>query len=369
MRAIWCERVLQFRTASIIIVVPDDVSPSGPVLRLIDANANRAREGLRVVEDYARFILNHEPLTRDIKNIRHDLAQILGPVSPEAILHRDTLGDVGTTIKTPAEHSRTDLADVVTAAAKRTGEALRAIEEFLKTIAPPDASKVEALRYRFYDIERQIALGLRPQTQFANVKLYVLITESACKRPWLETAELAIRGGADCLQLREKDLSGSELLRRAEQLKNLCRKSAVPCIINDRADIALAAGADGVHLGQDDIPISAARRILGNRAIIGISTHNIDQARRAVADGADYIGVGPIFKSYTKSCDFLPGLEYAAAAAREIAVPKIGIAGIGPQNVDKVMAVGLKAIAVTAAVTGASDPAAAARELKAKLLM
>jgi thiamine-phosphate pyrophosphorylase len=306
-------------------------------------------------------------LSAEIKNIRHELVAVLVPILPEAIIHRDTPGDVGTSIKTTSERSRSNIADVVIAAGKRTGEALRAIEEFLKTIAPGNASKIESLRYRFYDIERQIALSLRPRELSDNVKLYVLITESCCKRPWLETAELAIRGGADCLQLREKDLSASEFLSRARQLVTLCRKSRVLCIVNDGADVALASGADGVHLGQGDLPASAARRILGNHAVIGVSTHNIDQARQAVVDGADYIGVGPIFKSPTKPRDFLPGLEYAAIAAREIAIPKVAIAGITPENVDKVVATGLRAIAVTSAITGAPDPEAAARELKVKL--
>jgi thiamine-phosphate pyrophosphorylase len=148
----------------------------------------------------------------------------------------------------------------------------------------------------------------------------------------------------------------------------ICRLSGVLCIINNRPDIALAAGADGVHVGQNDLPASVARRILGAEKIIGVSTHNIDQARQAVTDGADYIGVGPVFKSSTKPRDFLSGLEYAAATAREIAIPKIAIAGIGPQNVDQVRLTGISAIAVTAAVTGQDDVAAAARELKKLLL-
>jgi thiamine-phosphate pyrophosphorylase len=106
---------------------------------------------------------------------------------------------------------------------------------------------------------------------------------------------------------------------------------------------------------------------MGNRKILGISTHNLDQAHRAATDGADYIGVGPIFKSATKPRDFIAGLEYASAAAREIALPKVGISGIGPENVDKVLAAGIGAVAVTAAVTGAADVVAAAREIKDRL--
>jgi thiamine-phosphate pyrophosphorylase len=349
-------------------IIPKTMPPTPQTLRLLDANANRAREALRVLEDCARFILNDEPLTADLKNLRHELTQILRPILPEALLHRDTPGDVGTAISTPAEQSRADIPDVAAAAAKRAGEALRALEEFSKTFDPAAAAKIESLRYRLYTLEQRLSLALRPRARFADVRLYVLITESACKLPWEKTAELAIEGGADCLQLRENELSDSEFLTRAIPLVKICRRSGILCIINNRPDIALAAGADGVHLGQQDISAPDARRLIGNSKIIGVSTHNLDQARRAVADGADYIGVGPIFKSPTKPRDFLPGLEYAAAVVREIAIPKIAIAGITPQNVDKVRAVGISAVAVTAAVTGCEDVAAAARELK-KMLM
>jgi thiamine-phosphate pyrophosphorylase len=202
--------------------------------------------------------------------------------------------------------------------------------------------------------------------RFAGVKLYVLISESACKIPWLEAAEAAIDGGADCLQLREKALGERELLERARQLSELCHRRGALCIINDRPDIAVLAGADGVHLGQDDLPAPLARRIVGNRAIIGISTHNLDQARAAVLDGADYIGIGPIYKSPTKPRDFVAGLEYAAAVA-PLAIPKVAIAGIGLENVDEVLAAGIGAIAVTAAVLGCQDVRQAARRLKEKL--
>ncbi|MGD0541016.1 MAG: thiamine phosphate synthase [Tepidisphaeraceae bacterium] len=340
---------------------------SGDILRLIDANANRGREALRVLEDYARFVLESPDLCADIKALRHELSQTLRPWLDEAIIHRDTPGDVGTGNKTNSEQRRSDLAAVVVAAGKRAGEAMRAIEEFLKTASAADAAKIESLRYRFYDIEQRIVLTLRPDHRLQALRLYVLITESACKRPWLEAAELAIEGGADCLQLREKNLADGELLARATQLAQLCRKHDVLCIINDRPDIAVISGADGVHLGQEDMPLPKARRIVGNRKIIGLSTHNLPQARRAVTDGADYIGVGPVFKSATKPRDFVAGLEYAAAVG-PIAIPKVAIAGIGLENVDQVLAAGISAVAVTAAVTGSDDVAGAARELKKKLM-
>jgi thiamine-phosphate pyrophosphorylase len=343
--------------------------PDGRVLRLLDANANRAREALRVIEDYCRFVLDDRGTSAELKAIRHDLAAATSPFVSEAILHRDTPGDVGTDIKTDAECKREDLAAVVVAAGKRLGEALRAIEEFLKTTSPSDAAKVQHLRYRFYDVEHTLTFALRPAAcGFANVRLYVLITESLCPHPWLETAEQAILGGADCLQLREKNLEGAELLRRARLLVELCRRHKIPCIINDRPDVALLSGADGVHLGQADLPPREVRKLLGREKLIGVSTHTLDQAKQAVRDGADYVGVGPMFRSSTKPRDFVAGPGLARQVADALPdVPAVAIAGITASNVDEVLATGVRAVAVTSAVVSAPDVRTAARELKLKL--
>jgi thiamine-phosphate pyrophosphorylase len=340
---------------------------NGAVLRLLDANANRAREGLRVVEDFARFVLDDRELSAALKGIRHGLAGILGPLLGEAILHRDTPGDVGTANKTQAEQQREDVAEVVTAAGKRLGEALRAIEEYLKTISATDAARVERLRYRFYDIEQRIARTLCPADRFADVRLYVLITERCCRRDWLEAAEEALIGGADCLQLREKELESGELLRRARRLVELCHRYDRLCIINDRVDIAILSDADGVHVGQDDLPAVEARKLIGHGKILGVSTHRLDQAKRALLDGADYVGVGPIFPSATKPRDFIAGLEFVRQVASEIRLPSVAIAGITAGNVDEVIGTGVRAIAVTAAVLDCDDPRAAAAELKGQL--
>jgi thiamine-phosphate pyrophosphorylase len=339
-------------------------------LRILDANLNRAREALRVIEDYARFALDDRPLCAQLKQLRHELVNTTLTFAGDAILHRDTPGDVGTTNKTESEQSRDDIAHVVIAAGKRLGEALRTIEEYLKTEDPSTASKVESIRYRFYDIERQLAFTFRSVAcGFASVRLYVLITESQCKRSWMEAATEAIEGGADCLQLREKSLESGEFLRRAKRFVQLCRAHKVISIINDRADIALASGADGVHIGQDDLPAHDARKLLGTGKLIGVSTHNIDQAKQAVLDGADYIGVGPVFRSSTKPRDFLPGLDYARQVAQELGdrIPAVAIAGITEANVDEVLATGIRAVAVTAAVIGCDDVKGAAARLKQKL--
>ena len=338
------------------------------VMRLLDANFNRAREALRVIEDYARFILNDGPTCADLKQLRHDLTDATRDIVGEAILHRDTPGDVGTANKTDTEQVREDLEHVVTASGKRLGEALRAIEEYLKTIDPAAGSKVESIRYRFYEIESRLARTLHPAAcVFADVRLYVLITEDLCKRPWRQMIEQAIAGGADCLQLREKNWDSSEFLAHAREFVALCRQHNVISIINDRPDIAILAGADGVHVGQDDLPPREVRKLIGSRRIVGVSTHSIEQARQAVLDGADYIGVGPVFRSETKPRDFLPGLDFARQVAAEIRIPAVAIAGISAQNVDEVLATGIRAVAVSSAVIGCDDPAGAARKLKDRL--
>jgi thiamine-phosphate pyrophosphorylase len=335
--------------------------PAG--LRLLDANANRAREALRLAEDFARFALDDDQLCGTLKAIRHDLVQAL-PDAVELAAHRDTPGDVGTRLSTQTERRRIDLGHAVVAACKRFGEAARVIEEVLKTADATAAGAVERARYRFYEAERRLLQTLRPRARFAGVRVYVLITESACLGDWRRTAERAVAGGAQVLQLREPDLPAGELLRRAMILRDLCRDTGRLLIVNDRPDVAVLARADGVHVGQDDLPAADARRIVGPRGIVGVSTHEVRQVKQAHLDGADYVGVGPVFPSPTKPRDFLPGLTFAKEAAMLDLLPTVAIAGITPTNAGEVWATGVTAVAVTAAVTLAEDPAAAVAALR-----
>ncbi|MDB5325969.1 MAG: thiamine-phosphate pyrophosphorylase, partial [Phycisphaerales bacterium] len=215
-----------------------------------------------------------------------------------------------------------------------------------------------------YDLERLILLTLTPgRERMAGIPLHVLVTESLCHKPWLETAELALEGGAGCLQLREKAMEGGHLLKRATALVALCRRYGAVCIINDRPDVAILSGADGVHVGQGDLPAIAARQLLGPDKIVGVSTRSIDQAQQAVIDGADYVGVGPVFVSTTKPQENLAGLEYAALAAKTLPIPAIAISGITPDNIAQLRAAGVKHVAVSSAVLSASDPKQAASTL------
>jgi len=339
----------------------------GKILRLLDANANRAREALRVWEDYARFILDDQEISAAAKSLRHQLSGLLEDVTAEAIGQRDTPGDVGRENKTSREMSRSGMAQVVTAAGKRLGEALRAIEEFAKIERPRLAAGIEAIRYAAYDLEARLARTFRPAERFARVSLYVLLTESLCRVPWLEAARAAIAGGADCIQLREKNLDGAELLQRARLLVAECRRGGVLSIINDRPDIALLSGADGVHIGQGDLPAPDVRKLVGERMIVGVSTHNVEQARKAAADGADYVGIGPVFPSSTKPRDFSVGLDGARQVAAAVTIPVVAISGISARNVDDVMTTGVSGVAVSSAVLDCDDVKAAVEELKSRI--
>ena len=331
------------------------------VARILDANLNRGREALRLAEDYARFALDDEALCGELKAVRHAWSAATPADLP---LHRDATGDVGTAVTTPAESARAGLGHAVVAAGKRFAEAARVVEELLKIDAPADAAAVEACRYRFYDVERRLLLSLRPRERFAGVRVYVLITESACRGDWLWTAERAVEGGADALQLREPGLPAGEVLRRAHKLRALCRDRGRLLVVNDRPDVALLARADGVHVGQEDLPADLARRVVGDRGVVGVSTHGVAHLRRAARDGADYAGVGPVFPSATKPRDILPGLDYARAAASLGLLPTVAIAGITPANAAEVWSTGVTAVAATTSVTAAADPAAAARSLR-----
>lgn len=195
-------------------------------------------------------------------------------------------------------------------------------------------------------------------------RLYV-ITD---KLDIIDGVRLAILGGADVIQLRDKRSNVRHLLKYAHQLRILTRRTKTLFFINDRADIALACDADGVHLGQDDLPINIARRILGKEKLIGVSTHSLKQALCAQEHGADYIGVGPIFATPTKP-DYPPvGLGLLSEVKKKLKTPFVAIGGIDINNIDDVISAGAERVAVVRAVVGAKDVQKAARALKDRLI-
>ncbi len=351
------------------------------MLRIIDANANRAREGLRVLEEHARLVLNDVALTERIKQVRHALAAAVGGLGEGRLLAaRNIEGDVGTDITTATERSRAAPGDVARAAARRLTESLRCIEEYGKLIDAAAAGQVERLRYEAYAIEQALFHGGPRRARLRRANLHVLVTESLCALPWEQACEQALAGGADVLQLREKSLRDGELLRSAELLRTLTRRHDALLIINDRPDIARLAEADGVHLGQDDLTPSQARRILGPHALIGLSTHSVEEASdelgRHDSGGAapGYLGVGPMFASPTKPEVAVRGpglLAELASLTASAGLPLVAIGGITLENVDRLASVeaaaGRLAVAVCQSVISSRDPATAARGIRRRL--
>ncbi len=362
-------------------VVRLNARPSHPTLRILDANLNRAREALRVMEEFARFEMEDASLSGAIKEARHGLASSLVELGGRALPHaaenpprvgirevlarqRDILGDVGREIGTPSEYERLGGFDVAEAAAKRLTEALRVLEEYGKTLDRGFAAEMERLRYHAYELERRLILTTGARKRLGPVRLYVIVTESLCRSDWLATAAAALEGGADCLQLREKALTDRELFDRAKRAGALCREHGALFLVNDRPDIAAACGADGVHLGQDDMTVEAARRIGPSLGIVGLSTHTIEQAKRAAKSAVDYIAVGPMFETVTKPQQHIAGCETLAAVRARTGLPLVAIGGIDSGNAAAVLGSARCALCVCQAVIAQDDVLAATSHLR-----
>jgi thiamine-phosphate pyrophosphorylase len=333
-------------------------------LRIIDAALNRAGEGLRVVEDYVRFVLDDPFLTRQTKALRHELGEAAAAI-PAADRHaaRDTFADVGTQIATDSEGRRGDASDVCAASLKRSEQALRSLEEYGKLVDARFAGHCEEIRYRLYTLEKAIDVGRLSRERLEGVRLCVLVDgrDSAAEFEWL--VRQLVEAGVGMIQLRDKHLDDRELVARARQLVALTRGTRSLAIVNDRADVAAIAGVDGVHLGQEDLSVKDARTIVGVRMLVGVSTHRIEQARSAVLDGANYLGVGPTFPSQTKAFDDFAGLGYLREVAAEIRLPTFAIGGISADNLPEVLTTGISRVAVGAAVTEAREPGVAVCKL------
>lgn len=203
-------------------------------------------------------------------------------------------------------------------------------------------------------------------TKTVDYSLYVITDANLSRgRSHREVIAAAIRGGATIVQYREKNASTRHMIDAALELRDLCRAHGVPFIVNDRVDVALAVDADGVHVGQDDMPTSLAHKLIGREQILGVSAENIEQARAAMADGADYLGVGAIFATATKPDAGEPiGIAGLLKIARVSTVPIVGIGGINTPNAASVIRAGAAGVAVVSAIVSAGDVERAARELR-----
>jgi thiamine-phosphate pyrophosphorylase len=346
--------------------------------RIIDANFNRSREALRVIEDYCRFALNCASLSSRAKELRHRLSSSIARLDNEKLLAaRDTTTDVGIGQTAKATIARTILKDALAAACKRLPEALRVLSE---TIRPADtalAGEVEQIRYVGYTLEKDIALFADAVERFKRVRLYVIIRSNlpavSLSNPPTDVFALVqkcVAGGADCLQLRAKDIDADKYFAMANEFVKICKDSGILSVINDRVDIAIASGADGVHLGQNDLPLEQARKLQLTPLILGKSTHSLNQLKTAISEMPTYVSLGPIFASPTKPKVEPVTLEYIKQALpilSETGIRHVAIGGITTENIDVVLQAGAQTIAVSSAVTASDDPQTACRQLKEKI--
>lgn len=198
-----------------------------------------------------------------------------------------------------------------------------------------------------------------------NLRLY-LVTDESCLQNvnLLDAVEEALQAGVTLVQYRKKNGLGKEMLHKAVALRKLCHRYHVSFIVNDRLDVAILSGADGVHLGQDDLPIAEARKLTGPDFIIGVTAHNVQEAVEAQAAGADYLGCGAVFATTTKRDTVPLGLAGLRAIRRAVSIPIVGIAGVTAQNYPQVLATGANGAAVISAILGAADITKAVKAFK-----
>ncbi len=332
------------------------------VMRIIDANLNRTCEGLRVLEDVVRFAYNNKRLTLRIKKERHRLREIFSKeVIDATTIERDAEGDVG---RTPSrfEDKRENLFEVVTRNLKRVEESVRSLEEFSKLFSIKKARQIKNMRFDLYSIEKDVQKLLYTKKGLRKNGIYVVLPDRK-KSEILSIVKSIVEAPVSAVQLRSKNLPASELIKLGRVIRNITAKNGIPFIVNNRVDIALALAADGVHIGQDDMPLVHARKLTGYSFIIGVSTHSIREARKAEKDGADYIAYGSIFSTKSKANEIIQGVEKLKRLRKRVNIPVVAIGGIDDENIGDVSSAGADYAAVISYVSDAKNPATAVRKL------
>lgn len=319
----------------------------------LDANINRVIEGIRVCEDIFRFSVKNI-ISAEFKNLRHQISGLVS-VIPSGILlkSRDVPNDEQKFFNTVSEMKRESVKDIFRSNIRRAIEASRVIEEFSKSIHPGIAAGFQEIRFSLYDLEKRGWLFLEKSLLMEKFmfSLYAIIDSGFVTTGQMEeTAKILSGSGAGIIQLRMKDVPDRDYLAAAEKISKVCSANNILFIVNDRVDIALLSGADGVHLGQDDIPVSMAGSISGGCLITGISTCSAAEA--SAADDADYIAVGPVFPTSSKDGSMLEGigLETVREICDNTEKPVVAIGGISELNAALLMEAGVSSLSVISAL-------------------
>lgn len=331
------------------------------IYRIIDANLNRAREGIRVLEDFFRFVLKEKNKTENIKKIRHKLKEIEEKFGNVFLLNfRNAKADFGKEINISSEYKRENYLDLIISNFKRVQESLRVLEEYSKFVNSGISFQFKKIRFEIYSLEKDVVKIFNFSGNLSG--LYVIIDKkitSSCEK----IAKEIIAAGAKIIQLRCKNTPLREFLKEANILRKLTEKKAI-FIVNDSLEIAQAVDADGVHLGEEDLPVNTARKILGDCKIIGASVSDVYEAEKAEKEGANYLGVGAIFKTYTKEDAGKPlGCAIIKKIKKKVNIPVFAIGGINKNNLKDVLESGADGVCICSGILLAENPAKETREI------
>ena len=323
------------------------------IYQIIDANLDRAREGLRVLEDWARFGLGENDCVKRIKNFR----QILGKNHLEFYKQsRNFIKDNCKGLTHKEQIKRNTPEQIISSNAGRVQEALRVIEEFSRQHNHELSKIASEIRYEIYTLEIEL-LSFNKRKKFEEIlkenDLYFITDQ---KENLFEILEEILIAGVRIIQLRFKSGTDKDHLREAIKIKNLCKRYNSLFIVNDRVDIAIASNADGVHLGQDDLDLKTARKLLGYSKIIGISANNEIDISNAIKEGCDYIGIGPVFETTTKKNKKPIGIEKIKTLTKDLNIPWFAIGGIKANNISYLKSNGSKKVALVSQLMNAEDP-------------
>jgi thiamine-phosphate pyrophosphorylase len=313
------------------------------------------------------MLLDDQALTGQLKALRHDLIRGDLAFNLELLQSRDAARDVGEKLEVVGDKTQ-NLPLIALANARRAQEALRVLEDLAKLpelSSALDSAQFKSARFALYSIEKELVARLTRQNRAGLIKgLYVIVDTQypGAKNP-LEITRRLIQAGVPIIQLRSKNPDKKQLLILAQDIRSLCRLHRVLFIMNDYLDIALAVQADGLHIGQADLPAAAARQLLPFGALLGVSVTTLEEARAAEAEGADYLGVGAIYPTATKENTPALGTERLRQIRAATQLPLVAIGGINCQNVAEVMQAGADSACVISAVLGDPDIEGAARRL------
>jgi len=338
----------------------------------VDANINRAMEGIRVCEDIFRFCIKNS-ISSEFKKMRHNLLTAVSSVFGNSLVSsRAVISDSQKFIDTESEKKRAGYEDLFRSNIRRACEALRVIEEFSKTGNFPGTNDFQNIRFALYDLEQKGWGVIRKEKIIDkfNYSLYgILDSAFVAVNKMAISAEIMSSEGCGIIQMRMKNNSSSEFLETSFSVAEICRKHEVVFIVNDRPDIALLCNASGVHLGQNDIPPDYASEIIKKDMISGLSTHSSDEAANAMRTSADYIAVGPVFDTESKNGSLLKGkgTELVKKICINADRPVVAIGGITPDKTDEIIDAGCTCIAVISALFQNDDLAGNVKKFTGKI--